>query len=143
MASEQAEQAEQVSHPMHKALEDVDKMIQITVPAPDVSISKQLNPQLSHIYGFTDFHLIPRDKGGFFLFYNKEGQLLFAGKARKLRPRIKKHFEDNVSVMKPHRDEVEKIEVYFNEDPVERDIYETYLINSLRAKYNDEKAFYK
>ena len=50
--------------------------------------------QLSHIYGFTDFHLIPRDRAGIFMFYNSKEELLFVGKARKLRPRIKKHFED-------------------------------------------------
>jgi len=98
---------------------------------------------MSNIYGFTDFHLIPRDKGGFFMFYNAKNELLFVGKARKLRPRIKKHFEDSVSVMKEHRNEVTKIEVCVHEDPIDRDIYETYIINTQRAKYNIEKVFYK
>lgn len=118
-------------------------MINITIPEPDVSIRKQENPQLSHIYGFTDFHLITREKGGYFTFYNDKDELLFVGKARKLRPRIKKHFEDSVSVMKNHREEVARIDVYVNEDAVERDIYETYILNRQRAKYNVEKVFYK
>ncbi|MBH5319652.1 nucleotide excision repair endonuclease [Paenibacillus sp. GSMTC-2017] len=118
-------------------------MILITIPAPDVTITKQENPQLSHIYGFTDFHLITREHGGFFMFYNDKDELLFVGKARKLRPRIKKHFEDSVSVMKNHREEVTKIEVYVNENAVDREIYETYLINKFRAKYNVEKVLYK
>ncbi len=118
-------------------------VINITIPTPDVSITKQSNPQLSHIYGFTDFIQIPRDKGGFFTFYNAKDELLFVGKARKLRPRIKKHFEDTVSVMKNYRDEVTKIEVFINEDPVEREIYETYILNKGRAKYNVEKVLYK
>ncbi|OMF30058.1 nucleotide excision repair endonuclease [Paenibacillus sp. FSL H8-0548] len=118
-------------------------MINITIPVPDVVIRKQADPQLSHIYGFTDFHLIPRDKGGFFTFYNDKNELLFVGKARKIRPRIKKHFEDSVSVMKNYRNEVTKIEVFVNEDPVEREIYETYMINKSRAKYNVEKVYYK
>lgn len=117
-------------------------MINITIPTPDVTITKQANPQLSNIYGFTDFHLISRDKGGIFMFYNEQGELLFAGKARKLRPRIKKHFEDNVSDIKMHRDEVTKIEVCIVDDPVERDIYETHIINRGRAKYNVDKVFY-
>lgn len=116
-------------------------MITITVPTPEVTIYKQEAPLLSHIYGFTDFHLITRDKGGIFMFYNEKDELLFAGKARKLRPRIKKHFEDNVSEMKNHRDEVHKIEVCVVEDPVERDIYQTYIVNKLQAKYNVEKKF--
>ncbi|MBP2002009.1 hypothetical protein J2Z69_003065 [Paenibacillus shirakamiensis] len=118
-------------------------MINITVPSPDVTITKQESPQLSHIYGFTDFHLISREVGGIFMFYNDRDELLFVGKARKIRPRIKKHFEDSVSVMKDHRNEVTKIEVCNIEDPYEREIYETYLIHEYRAKYNVEKVFYK
>lgn len=119
------------------------KLINITLPDPEVTIYKQENPQLSHIYGFTDFHLITREKAGFFMFYNEQNELLFAGKARKIRQRIKKHFEDTVSPMKNHRNEVFKIEVYIVEDAVERDIYETYVVNKFRAKYNEEKVFYK
>ncbi|CAM3369292.1 nucleotide excision repair endonuclease [Paenibacillus lupini] len=118
-------------------------LITITIPEPDVTIYKQTNPELSHIYNFTDFHLITREKGGFFIFYNFKGDVLFVGKARKLRPRIKKHFEDSVSPMKNYRDEVTKIEIYVNEDPVEREIYETFLINEFKAKYNVDKVLFR
>ncbi len=118
-------------------------MINITIPTPDVSITKQSEPQLSHIYGFTDFHLIPRDMGGIFMFYNDKQELLFVGKARKLRPRIKKHFEDTVSVIKNHREEVTKIDVCIIENLVHREIYETYIVNELKAKYNVDKVLYK
>ncbi|MGF7047876.1 excinuclease UvrABC nuclease subunit [Paenibacillus sp. DS2015] len=118
-------------------------MINITIPKPDVSILKQDHPELSHIYGFTDFHLIPRDMGGIFMFYNDNEELLFMGKARKLRPRIKKHFEDTVSPMKMHREEVTKIDVCLIESPVHREIYETYIVNELQAKYNVDKVLFK
>jgi len=118
-------------------------MITITIPKADVTITKKDNPEESNIYGFTDFHLISRDKGGIFMFYNDKGELLFVGKARKLRQRIKKHFEDNVSPMKMHRDEVKKIAVCIVDDPVHREIYETYIINELKAKYNIDKAFFR
>ncbi len=118
-------------------------MINITLPNVDVSITKQVNPQLSNIYGFTDFHLIPRDYGGIFMFYNDQDELLYVGKARKLRPRIKKHFEDTVSDIKDHRNEVTRIDVSLIESPVHREIYETYIINEFKAKYNVDKVFYK
>lgn len=118
-------------------------MINISIPKPDVTISKQKNPELSNIYGFTDFHLIPRDKGGIFMFFNEKKELLFVGKARKLRPRIKRHFEDNVSVIKEHRDEVTKIQVFIVDDPVHREIYETYIVNELKSKYNVDKVFFR
>ncbi|WP_168120758.1 nucleotide excision repair endonuclease [Paenibacillus sp. HB172176] len=118
-------------------------MILITVPNPDVTIYKQQEPKLSHICGFTDFHLISREEGGIFMFYNDQDELLFVGKARKLRPRIKKHFEDSVSVIKNHREEVAKIEVCLVQSPVHREIYETFIINEHKAKYNVDKVFYK
>ncbi|MFD0771799.1 nucleotide excision repair endonuclease [Bacillus sp. CGMCC 1.60114] len=124
-------------------------MIKIEIPAPDVTITqrKQIikgdEPKITPINGFIDFHLVPRDKGGIFMFYNMNDELLFVGKARKLRQRIKKHFEDTVSPMKVHRDEVYRIDACIVEDPMEREIYETYIINELQAKYNVDKVFFK
>nr|WP_221401328.1 nucleotide excision repair endonuclease [Paenibacillus phyllosphaerae] len=94
---------------------------------------------MSHIYGFTDFHLITREKGGIFMFYNDKDEMLFVGKARKLRQRIKKHFEDTVSPMKNHRGEVATIEVCLVDDPIEREIYEIYIANKYKAKYNPQQ----
>ncbi|EOQ34287.1 hypothetical protein KQ1_00795 [Bacillus cereus BAG3O-1] len=59
-------------------------------------------------------------------------ELLFVGKARKVRQRIKNH-----------HDEVYRIDVCIVEDPMEREIYETYMINEFQAKYNVDKVFYK
>ena len=123
-------------------------MIKIDIPKPDIVIrQREQKPKegeaiITPVYGFIDFHKIPRDKGGLLLFFDKDNVLLFVGKARKLRPRLKKHFEDNVSPLKNHRDDVNKIEAYIIEDPMEREIYETYMINVLRAKYNTDKVFY-
>jgi excinuclease UvrABC nuclease subunit len=124
-------------------------LIKIEVPSPDVVITKQeqlgerVEAPLSSVYGFTDYNKIPRDKGGIILFYNENDDLLFVGKARKLRPRVKKHFEDTVSPIKQHRDEVYKIAVCVVEDAMDREIYETYIINKDRARYNIDKVFYK
>src|SRR3954447_9273636 len=124
-------------------------MIKIEIPEPEITITerqqvlKENEPEIKPIYGFINFHLIPRDKGGIFLFYNINDELLFVGKARKLRQRIKKHFEDNVSPIKMHREEVYRIDISYVEEPMDREIYETYLINRLQSKYNIDKVFYK
>lgn len=117
-------------------------MINITIPTVDVTIMKDMDQEHGNPYGF-DIHPIPRDKGGIFMFYNEDEELLFVGKARKLRRRIKQHFENNVSVIKSNRDEIDKIDVCLIEDPVHREIYETYIINELQAKYNIDKVFFK
>ena len=77
------------------------------------------------------------------MFYNINDDLLFVGKARKLRQRVIKHLQDNISPLQKHRNEVHRIDVCFVEDPMDRDIYETYIINKFKAKYNIEKVFYK
>ncbi|WML46529.1 nucleotide excision repair endonuclease [Neobacillus sp. PS3-40] len=124
-------------------------MIKIEIPTPDVVITKQrqlgerVESEISSVYGFTDYHKIPRDKGGIILFYNNVDELLFVGKARKLRPRVKKHFEDTVSPIKQNRDDVFTIAVCVVEDAMDREIYETYIINKLHAKFNIDKVFYK
>ena len=124
-------------------------MIKIDIPNPDIVITKnkqvgeKVEAPLSSVYGFTDYNKIPRDKGGIILFFNADDELLFVGKARKLRPRVKRHFEDQVSPIKLHRHEVNKIAVCVIEDAMEREIYETYIINTQKAKYNIDKVFYK
>ncbi|MCM3705920.1 MULTISPECIES: nucleotide excision repair endonuclease [Cytobacillus] len=124
-------------------------MIKIEIPEPSLVITRNRQAgqagesDLSSVYGFTDYHKIPRDKGGMILFFDAKDDLLFVGKARKLRQRVKKHFEDNVSPIKNHRDDVHKIAVIYVEDSMEREIYETYIINALQAKYNIDKVFYK
>ncbi|MGK7378765.1 nucleotide excision repair endonuclease [Planococcus sp. 1R117A] len=124
-------------------------MINIQPPKADITITQRKQEVtgdeaiIKPLYGFIDLHEIPRDKGGIIQFFNHSGELLFVGKARKLRQRVKKHFEDSVSPLKNHRDEVHRITVSIVEDPMERDIYETYLINTHKAKYNIDKVFYK
>jgi len=123
-------------------------LIKIELPKPDVVIRQReqvLKPgdiEITPYYGFIDFHKITREKGGLFFLYNKENELLFVGKARKIRQRIKKYFDGNVAPLNNHKHEVHKIEIYEIEDPMEREIYETYAINTFRAKYNTEKVFY-
>ncbi|QQZ11321.1 nucleotide excision repair endonuclease [Heyndrickxia vini] len=124
-------------------------MIKIDIPKADVIITKKKpledvkDHKISSEYGFTEFRQISREKGGIILFYNDKDELLFVGKARKLRQRVTKHFDDNVSAIKKHRDEVQKIAVVYVENPMEREIYETYIINKFQAKYNIDKVFYK
>ena len=127
----------------------MNSLIKIEMPKPDLVIRQReqvLKPgdvEITPYFGFIDFHKITRDKGGIFFFYNEKNELLFVGKARKVRQRIKKHFEDNVSPMKNHRAEIHKIEVYEIEDPMEREIYETYAINQFQSKYNIDKVFFE
>lgn len=124
-------------------------MIKIEFPKPNTVIRQReqnVKPGdvvIAPYHGFIDFHEITREKGGLFFFYNEKNELLFVGKARKVRQRIKKFFDGNVAPVNNHRDEIFKIEVYEIEDPMEREIYETYAINTFKAKYNVDKVFFE
>lgn len=124
-------------------------MIKITIPNPDLTIIQRKQeentdtPKIKPVYGFIDLHEIPRDKGGLILFYNNNDELLFVGKARKLRQRVQKHFADRVSPLKDHREEVAKISILIVEEPMDREILETYIINTKNALYNVDKNFNK
>ena len=124
-------------------------LIKIELPKPDVVIRQReqvVKPgevEIKPYYGFIDFHKITREKGGLFFLYNEANELLFVGKARKVRQRIKKYFDGNVAPLNNHKHEVHKIEIYEIEDAMEREIYETYAINTFRAKYNVDKKFFE
>ena len=127
----------------------MNSLIKIEMPKPDLVIRQReqvLKPgdvEITPYFGFIDFHKITRDKGGIFFFYNEKNELLFVGKARKIRQRIKKYFDGNVAPLNNHKHEVHKIEVYEIEDPMEREIYETYAINQFQSKYNIDKVFFE
>ncbi len=61
-------------------------LIKISIPEVDVTITERKQvirgdePRITPINGFIDFHLFPRDKGGIFMFYNINDELLFVGK---------------------------------------------------------------
>ena len=89
-------------------------LIKIEFPKPDLVIRqreqvlKDGDVPIAPYHGFIDFHKITREKGGLFFFYNEQNQLLFVGKARKVRQRIKKFFDGNIAPMNSHVSEVHK-----------------------------------
>jgi len=123
-------------------------MILINVPDPDVTIYKSDilgsagETFVSSLYGFTDYRDIPRNVSGIYMFFNKDDELLYVGKAVSLRSRVREHFYSPNSAIKDHREEVFRISVCFVGDALDRELYETYIINKYKAKYNIDKVFY-
>ncbi|WP_456363588.1 nucleotide excision repair endonuclease [Priestia aryabhattai] len=122
-------------------------MILINVPDPDVTIYKSDNlgpakdTPASRLYGFIDYKDIPRKVAGIYMFFDKDGQLLYVGQAVSLRSRVREHFYSSKSAIKDHRGEVFKISVFYVKDALDRELYETYIINKYKAKYNVGKVF--
>ncbi|PEU05237.1 hypothetical protein CN527_02560 [Bacillus cereus] len=75
---------------------------------------------------------------GLYLLYSSENELLYIGKSVNLKARIIKHFKGGSNV-EDYVEEFEKIECYYIDDELEMDLSETFLINTLRPKYNKNK----
>lgn len=78
--------------------------------------------------------------GGIYCFYGKENDLLYIGKAADLRNRIRGHFAGTTSLKDVYHN-FNKVKGFYCSNPVEREIYETYLINELQPKLNLDKVF--
>lgn len=123
-------------------------MIKIEMPTIDLEILKQIGTTLpgkspiGSLYGFIDYEKIPRELPGIYMFYNEKDELLYCGKTNRLRKRIRWHFYNEKSAISRHRNEVHKIKISFNDDPFEREIYETFIIHVLKSKYNIDKVYF-
>ena len=100
-------------------------MIRIEIPRIDVSIVYEGSTK--------DFHLIDGDRGGIYLIYG-ENQLKYIGIAQELRKRLRTHRRSNFSRFHP----VDKIDVIYCDNKIDRAIYEIYMINKLKPLYNNE-----
>lgn len=87
-------------------------------------------------------------RGGIYMFYDESDKnLLYVGKAKNLRQRIKMHLRD--ASMGPNRfggtgdvkHNFKWIRTFCVDCPMERDIYETYLINTLKPPLNVGKVY--
>lgn len=74
-------------------------------------------------------------EAGLYFLYDHEGVLLYIGQSKNLRKRI----AAKVDKMQ----EVKSFAVVYVQDPYEREIYETAMINEFKPLRNKQKVFYK
>ncbi|MDP4084689.1 MAG: nucleotide excision repair endonuclease [Bacillota bacterium] len=82
------------------------------------------------------------NSGGIYLFFGQSGDILYIGKAQKLKTRIKAHL-GGLSNTNSYYNEFYLIKYFLVNSPLERDIYETFLINKLQPIYNKSKIYYE
>lgn len=95
-------------------------MINITIPEPE-----KITTLLKNI----------DEKGGIYLLYDSAEKLIYIGQSDNLWERI---FQQ-LKVMP----DAKAFRVVYIDDPYEREIYETAMINSLKPSKNKAKVFYK
>lgn len=77
-------------------------------------------------------------KKGVYYLYNKDEVLIYIGKSKNVKSRIKQHFASS-----RFKADIFKISYFIVETSVELDIYETYLIDKFKPIHNIGKTFYK
>nr|WP_275444604.1 GIY-YIG nuclease family protein [Paenibacillus sp. ACRRX] len=78
---------------------------------------------------------------GIYVIYDMEGLVMYVGKSKHLRNRLLAHLRGR-DVTNGHADKIVKVRVYFVEDRLERELYETYAINTLKPWLNSAKVYH-
>lgn len=89
-----------------------------------------------------DLSQLNKYDAGIYAFYNEQFELMYIGKAKALKQRIQIHLSNSESINTRY---VKHNFIYYRyailDDPVDREIYETYYINLWKPKLNQEKTF--
>lgn len=86
-------------------------------------------------------------KSGVYQFFNKSGKVIYVGKAKNLRSRVKSYFQKNITSAKTLAlvEKVQDLEVVITDSELEALILENNLIKELKPRYNinlkDDKSF--
>lgn len=80
------------------------------------------------------------DYSGVYLLYNKMNVLIYVGKAKSIGERLRAHW-NGWTHTKQFSQQIEYAQVYIFDNPIDREIVETYLINTLYPKYNQAKVY--
>lgn len=96
-------------------------------------------PQMIFSFKKDELHNIP-NRSGVYVIFGCNDDVLYVGKAKDLRGRVKGHFAGTTS-LKDVAHNFYEVSGFFCDDETERDIYETYIINIMKPKFNIEKAY--
>ena len=95
----------------------------------------------SEVQSINRYYSVPTGVRGLYLIFDEKMILMYVGKASGIRNRLAQHFHAKGK----EEQKVYRHYVYFSytqvDDPVDREIYETYYINKLRPKLNKSKVF--
>lgn len=81
-----------------------------------------------------------KDEGGIYMLYDKNDTLLYIGKASSLKSRLRQHFNGTTN-LKDVSHNFDSVMGFYCDCPVQRAIYEIYLINELKPKLNTEHVY--
>jgi DNA polymerase III epsilon subunit family exonuclease len=125
----------------HRALSDAEDALELFKLISAGGEIKSLREELDHLipaqlkdFKFENF---PETTGLYFM-YDKDGVLLYVGKSKNIRGRLKQHFKQFQGMMREHqlKSRVERVEFMECYHELPTDILELHFIKSLRPVYN-------
>mgnify|MGYP000930061794 CR=1 FL=1 len=106
-------------------------MIKITIP----DLTSKIKMDQYHITKLDDIMAI-------YFLYDESDTLLYVGKTKNLRLRLKMHHKGEVANNTSHfSKDIDYFKYFIPENEMNMDIYETYIINTMNPKYNVTKRF--
>lgn len=97
-------------------------------------------PKWNAVLHYTEVINAPKH-GGCYVIYSNNDEVLYVGKAENLHARLYKHFSGGYPRTGGLAHYFYKCAFFFEDNPMYRDMYETYLINVLQPKFNDQKTY--
>jgi DNA polymerase-3 subunit epsilon len=83
------------------------------------------------------------EKQGIYCFYDDQGTILYVGKSVNLHLRVKSHFNNGSGCsVEGHQSEIKTITYFLVDNKMYMDIYEIYMINTLKPLLNKKSAYY-
>lgn len=98
-------------------------------------------PQYDIFVSIDNFILIPSKISGIYVFLNECGELMYIGKAKRLRERIQQHLSGTDKNSDSIFHNFKYVACIYVDSEVNREIYETYMINKLKPLLNVNKVY--
>jgi hypothetical protein len=111
----------------------------VIILSANLNISVPTEPNL--VLKISDKDKIPFDKSGIYFLYSND-ELLYIGKSQDLRKRILySHLKGKDPATKGVYKSIQEIALFFEEDPIKRDILEIYFINKFQPVFNKSSIY--
>lgn len=82
-----------------------------------------------------NIHRLPEERAGLYWLYDKNNKLLYIGQSMDIRKRIQQHLSGY------RGDHYDSAVCYYVDSPLDRELYETYMINTMQPPFNVSKVF--
>lgn len=125
----------------HRALSDAEDALELLKKISDTSEIKTLKEEMDHLIPAQlkdfDFENFPETPGLYFM-YDKDGILLYVGKSKNIRGRLKQHFKQFAGMMREQqlKSRVERVEYLECFHDLPTTLLELHYIKTMRPFYN-------